>query len=429
MICTQCGKVATDQNAFCTNCGKRFESVLLSGSQSPKAGNLPPVHSKSMSPNKAGFLTVVAVIGLLVLWVCGGLLWQGLKFAQQSGRAQVAQQASASGTCITELNGYYHCAQDRITPSGANITLRQCSRSEVTTAFPICWSDQPVPAPPKLAPELAQLPVSQWIQVPVSVPEYKTGMTLSFCKTGFRCGSDENGFVKGPFYVVNQLALQNFTNRPTVYLRDKYTGLSEDDKIAVEAFCQQGFPILEYVPVRNAYGEPLQGVPVCDRNQLPVSASVPPTVAEAFVPSGNLEEKKFGDYTIRIYGNPDEDSEGALEILKLGTRVYTEQQASFQIEGTGVPIGADVTGAGIPNLVVREYSGGAHCCTSFVIFELGNTFHKVTKLEQGVCGEGKFERQNNGRYLFRGCDPSLAIDGSRREVILGYENGDYRPLK
>jgi hypothetical protein len=181
----------------------------------------------------------------------------------------------------------------------------------------------------------------------------------------------------------------------------------------------------EAVVATGAKPQPQTGAPT----PVLASASVSSTVVEPFAPSGNLEEKKFGDYAIRIYDNPDEGSEGALEILKLGTRVYTEQQASFQVEDTGAPIGADVTGAGIPNLVVREYSGGAHCCTSFVIFELGNTFRKVANIQQGDCEWGKFQKQNNGGYLFHGCDPSTAIGGSGREVILRYENGDFRLLK
>lgn len=149
--------------------------------------------------------------------------------------------------------------------------------------------------------------------------------------------------------------------------------------------------------------------------------------AEAFNPLGEPQEKKFADYTIRIYGDPnDEESEGSLEILKQGTRVYAEQHASFQIESTGAPIGADVTGAGIPNLVVKEYSGGAHCCTSFDVFELGSSFRKVSTIEQGDCDLGKFQRENNGRYLFYGCDPSTATGGSRRQVVLRYENGAFR---
>jgi len=131
---------------------------------------------------------------------------------------------------------------------------------------------------------------------------------------------------------------------------------------------------------------------------------------EAFNPLGEPQEKKFGDYTIRIYGDPnDEGSEGSLEILKLGTRVYASQHASFQIDGTGAPIGADVTGAGMPDLVVKEYSGGAHCCTSFEVFELGGSFHKVANIEQGDCDGGKFQRQNDSGYLFYGCDPSSAL--------------------
>jgi hypothetical protein len=114
--------------------------------------------------------------------------------------------------------------------------------------------------------------------------------------------------------------------------------------------------------------------------------------AKPFVPTGELEEKTFGDYTIRIYVNGGEyQSDGYLEILNHGTRVYTgEKERSFEIE-ENVPIGADVTGLGVPDLVVKESTGGVHCCTSFDVFEIGSNFRKVSTLETGGCDGAKLD--------------------------------------
>ena len=41
--------------------------------------------------------------------------------------------------------------------------------------------------------------------------------------------------------------------------------------------------------------------------------------------------------------------------------------------------GHDITGNKIPNLIISNWTGGAHCCHYLQIFELGNAFkHLVT---------------------------------------------------
>ena len=42
MICTQCGKAITDENAFCTNCGARTQSALVSGSAGDQPSDIVP---------------------------------------------------------------------------------------------------------------------------------------------------------------------------------------------------------------------------------------------------------------------------------------------------------------------------------------------------------------------------------------------------
>lgn len=40
--------------------------------------------------------------------------------------------------------------------------------------------------------------------------------------------------------------------------------------------------------------------------------------------------------------------------------MYQEQSDSFGVNDTGAPVGADIAGIGEPNLVIKEYSDGAH---------------------------------------------------------------------
>lgn len=118
-----------------------------------------------------------------------------------------------------------------------------------------------------------------------------------------------------------------------------------------------------------------------------------PATREPFAPSGHLDERKFGDYTIRIWNNGGSyQDEGLMEILKGGARAYTAtapagsfelDDGSFEPNENTVPIGTDVTGNGVPDLVVRVSPRNANCCTRFIIFELGSNFQKLTMVEQG----------------------------------------------
>jgi hypothetical protein len=44
-------------------------------------------------------------------------------------------------------------------------------------------------------------------------------------------------------------------------------------------------------------------------------------------------------------------------------------------------LGKDLNGDGIPNLVIKEYSGGAHCCYTVRIFSCGRDFSELIALE------------------------------------------------
>ncbi len=223
----------------------------------------------------------------------------------------------------------------------------------------------------------------------------------------------------------------------------RFSDLNDVGRSIVQHFCQDEhlalYEVVDRQHVDYSKGpEQSNLVSVCNR---PIHETAVPVLAatsgETFAPSDLLQEDKYSDYTIRIYRNGGQDGMEGLEILKQGTRAYADQNSSFGI-GTGEeedvhipPIGADVTGLGIPDLVVKEYSGGAHCCTSVDVFELGNNFRKIVTLEQADCDGATFKRQNDGGYLFYGCDPVVRMPGSSfadsavPQVILRYANGSF----
>ena len=103
------------------------------------------------------------------------------------------------------------------------------------------------------------------------------------------------------------------------------------------------------------------------------------------------DEASFGDYTVRVWSGSW--VYGYFEILKNGERVYLQEGGVFHIgwdnkyhpdEGAPVlRIGEDITGRGIPNLVIVEWTGGAHCCMFIYLFELGEEARLLTDLFLG----------------------------------------------
>lgn len=96
-------------------------------------------------------------------------------------------------------------------------------------------------------------------------------------------------------------------------------------------------------------------------------------------------------YVVRVYFDQvaKDGSDSYYEILKNGKSVF-KQKARGKGEkyfiGTMydddpdaalVKMGMDITGAGQPDVVISEWSGGANCCLTFHIFEIGSTFRKI----------------------------------------------------
>lgn len=77
----------------------------------------------------------------------------------------------------------------------------------------------------------------------------------------------------------------------------------------------------------------------------------------------------------------------------------------------------DITGNGIPNLVVREFSGGAHCCTTTYIFELGK--------ERFVAFEPISQGHSTGRQSFVQADDDPALEISIRDWRFAYWKMSY----
>jgi hypothetical protein len=166
---------------------------------------------------------------------------------------------------------------------------------------------------------------------------------------------------------------------------------------------------------------------------------------QTFAPVGNLaEEQHFQNYTIRIY---DEYSVcccgSSLEVLKGGERIYAARALAHLWIGRSVdeqfddsqsiPAGQDVTGDGISDLVITHSTGGAHCCTFYRVFELGQEFRLLGTIDAGdyysriedLDGDSNWEViVPDWAYEDYGPWPEAGKPGPY--VVLHYTDGGYR---
>lgn len=125
-------------------------------------------------------------------------------------------------------------------------------------------------------------------------------------------------------------------------------------------------------------------------------------------PELKTSESSYQDYNVRFYGDKSCEAEpetriAGVEILKAGKRVYMQTGYSFSLgyaldhdqspDSVPVPPGTDMTGEGIPDLLVTEWSGGAHCCYSFHVFRLGSEFKKIQTIPVFDADESDFVKR------------------------------------
>jgi len=96
------------------------------------------------------------------------------------------------------------------------------------------------------------------------------------------------------------------------------------------------------------------------------------------------------------------------------------------------PAGTDINADGIPEIIVRHFTEGAHCCYEYGIYSLGSTLELIDTL-QGEHSSFKFkDLDGDGKYEAIGKDWTFAywnasFAGSPApEIILRWKNGRYR---
>jgi hypothetical protein len=118
------------------------------------------------------------------------------------------------------------------------------------------------------------------------------------------------------------------------------------------------------------------------------------------------------EYLFKTYGHSNLTEESAcFEILlkgKVMIRKVAEggvftlgQKAQPEYGVPAIVPGTDLTGRGHPDMFVSYYSGGAHCCTRILLFELKPDLRLLATLETGDSDIAHFERDSrSGGYSF-----------------------------
>ena len=155
----------------------------------------------------------------------------------------------------------------------------------------------------------------------------------------------------------------------------------------------------------------------------------------------------YGEYVANTYFDPNANTKDAYyEILRNKKSVYrgraTENGERFMIgtlydddsDAKLVTMGNDITGNGQPDLVVSEWSGGANCCLTFHIFEIGTRFRKIGDIDAEYGDQGPhFVHLTKGNgvqiqiydWTFANWHADF-VDSPAPKVILAYANGRYQ---
>jgi hypothetical protein len=150
---------------------------------------------------------------------------------------------------------------------------------------------------------------------------------------------------------------------------------------------------------------------LCAQVDLP-GKSCSPKFHQHFVSINGYIFKTYQELTLK-------NESACLEVLHAGKVVFREveeggefilgQKAQLKYNVPGIPHGTDVTGRDHPNMIAFYYSGGAHCCTSVLLFELEPKFRLISTLDTGDNDAAHFERNmEDGTYYFITWDEPFA---------------------
>jgi hypothetical protein len=146
-----------------------------------------------------------------------------------------------------------------------------------------------------------------------------------------------------------------------------------------------------------------------------------------------VQVASVGESVFKAYKN-DRTGDACLQVFQNGKVIFRRtlgNDGSYLLgqgkdeNGPRIPNGADVTGRGHPDMLVSFYTGGAHCCLLYYVFELEPVFRLIATLDAGSGDHSRFLRID-GRFYFVGADwtfsywKSSFADSPAPGVIVGF---------
>jgi hypothetical protein len=159
---------------------------------------------------------------------------------------------------------------------------------------------------------------------------------------------------------------------------------------------------------------------------VPVPSPTPSTLeplGEAYV---ILQERQIGEYVVRLWRNTASEGIGYDNIATISGGGQPEVRVEFAAE-LGQETGTDLTGEGHPDVVIEVFTGGAHCCLSTIVYDLGPTLTKVLETPLSNCGGSFQDLDSDGVAEYVTCDDLFAYvyccyaGSPAAQVVLRYD--------
>lgn len=173
--------------------------------------------------------------------------------------------------------------------------------------------------------------------------------------------------------------------------------------------------------LRSRSGE--RGAPL--RTATPILA-VPPDSEFA----GVVEtERRVGDWVLRVIHDTTAN-ERVFDLRRRSRRAWAVRAANIRL----LHVARDITGDGIPDVVVEQFSGGMHCCTQSTVLGLGPELKDYGTIN-GADGEVEFEDVDGdgvlearvGDWRFAYWREYAFVETQVPDVILRYAPDGYHP--
>lgn len=163
------------------------------------------------------------------------------------------------------------------------------------------------------------------------------------------------------------------------------------------------------------------------RRATPTARAIRVLPPDSVIAGPVLVEHRVGGYLLQII--QDTLQHDRIADIKLNTRrVYAVRAMDIRFD----PVGEDLTGDGIPEVVVHQFSGGLHCCTRATVLTLGPTLVEVGSIDGGD-GDVEFEDVDGdgipelkvGDWRFAYWRDYAFADTPAPEILFRYRDGGY----